>query len=78
MTNGQMQSDNPRYRHKKRETTYELIIEGIELQTSDKDYPIKEGTQLTIYRSELTGKLWARPTSEFHDGRFERLDNNVL
>jgi hypothetical protein len=29
--------------------------------------------KLTIYRGESDGKLWARPTAEFNDGRFEEL-----
>lgn len=28
---------------------------------------------VVIYRSDETGSLWARPTGEFEDGRFERL-----
>lgn len=55
-----------RYRHKKRGTTYEVL--GVaELQA---EQPQVEKAALTIYRGD-DGKLWARNTAEFHDGRFE-------
>ncbi|MEG3086201.1 hypothetical protein [Sphingomonas sp. PB4P5] len=56
------------YRHKKRGTLYEMIGTA-ELQASQ---PRCEHAELAIYRGE-DGKLWARNTGEFHDGRFERL-----
>jgi len=31
------------------------------------------GGPITIYKGS-DGKYWARPTHEFHDGRFERID----
>jgi hypothetical protein len=55
------------YRHKKRGTLYEMIGTA-ELQAS---HPQFEHAELAIYRGE-DGKLWARNTGEFHDGRFER------
>jgi hypothetical protein len=59
----------PRWRHKKRGTSYEQIGHA-ELQSSCG--PINEGEPLVIYRGE-DGKLWARPVLDFHDGRFEPL-----
>lgn len=56
------------YRHKKRGTTYEVIGEA-ELQASQ---PQAEYAALVIYRGE-DGKLWARNSGEFHDGRFEEV-----
>lgn len=56
------------FRHKKRLTTYNIIGDA-ELQCSS---PVEEGDKLIVYRCKETGKLWARPQSEFFDGRFER------
>lgn len=57
-----------RFRHFKRGTEYEVI--GIaELQASQ---PQQEHARLAIYRGD-DGKLWARNTGEFSDGRFELL-----
>jgi len=59
----------PRYRHKKRGTTYEMI--GTDSLQANAD--ISEGCNLCIYRDEVDGKLWARPVGEFLDGRFSPL-----
>lgn len=59
---------NPTHRHVKRGTSYEVIGEA-ELQQASRFGPT-EGDRLTIYRGE-DGKLWARASSEFEDGRFE-------
>jgi len=61
-------SGNPgnRVKHLKRGSTYRLT--GVaELQSS---LPIAEGEKLCIYVSETESKAYARPTSEFTDGRF--------
>lgn len=34
---------------------------------------VPDGAKLTIYRCEVDGRLWARPTAEFSDGRFEEI-----
>lgn len=52
--------------HKKRRSTYNVIGVG-ELQTTT---TISEGTKLVVYRSPVDGRLWARPETEFNDGRF--------
>ncbi len=57
-----------RYRHLKRGTVYE-VIGTAELQAGQ---PQLEHAELVIYRGE-DGKLWARNSAEFHDGRFERV-----
>jgi hypothetical protein len=54
------------WRHKARGTTY-TIVGAAELQCAA---PIPEKTQVTIYRDCKDGALWARPTTEFFDGRF--------
>lgn len=54
------------WRHKARGTTY-TIVGAAELQCAA---PIPEKTQLTIYLDCKDGALWARPTTEFFDGRF--------
>ncbi|MFW6002276.1 MAG: hypothetical protein ACOCQD_02965 [archaeon] len=53
-------------RHKKRGTNY-LVIGEAEVQSSK---PIKEGDKVVIY-VDNNGKKWARPSSEFYDGRFD-------
>lgn len=59
------------YRHVKRGTTYAVIGEA-ELQCASHDP--SEGDELVIYRGQ-DGKLWARMRDEFHDGRFERIED---
>lgn len=61
-----MKSITARYRHKKRGGVYDCVSHA-SLQT---DKPIEDGCDLVIYQGE-DGKWWARPTAEFHDGRFE-------
>ena len=60
-------SNQPRWRHKKRGTTYTVIGNG-EVQA---DEPLTDYEVVTIYRCEQTGDLWVRRISEFMDGRFE-------
>ena len=58
-------SEGQRWQHVKRGTEYEIV--GIaELQAGQ---PQCEHAALAIYRGE-DGKLWARNTGEFTDGRF--------
>ena len=38
------------------------------MQCSD---PVASGTAMTVYEAESDGELWARPATEFVDGRFE-------
>lgn len=59
-----------RWKHKERGTTYERI--GGALVQNSGGGRICEGDVLTVYRGE-DGQLWARPSHEFHDGRFERV-----
>lgn len=58
------------YRHLKSRGIYELI---------SKDEIILEAdlNPLTIYKSVETGVVWARPTAEFFDGRFELLEDDL-
>lgn len=57
----------PTHRHKKRGTEYRAFEHMAHLQT---DTPLTDMARLVIYESEA-GALWARPPSEFDDGRFE-------
>lgn len=63
----------PTHRHKARGSVYQEI--GIaELQSATR---IQEGAWLIIYRAK-DGRLWARPTREFRDGRFEVLPRAAI
>jgi hypothetical protein len=62
----------PRWRHKVRGSVYEEI--GLaSLQTAR---PVRDKTVLVVYQGS-DGTLWARPKTEFQDGRFERLPSNA-
>lgn len=64
----------PRWRHKKRGTHYtELGTARLQLALP---VVIEEGAVLMIYRGD-DGVLWARPESEFRDGRFEQVPHGV-
>lgn len=55
-----------RWRHQQRGTEYLSL--GVALVQSGK--PIFEGERLMVYVDPESGQLWARPESEFRDGRF--------
>lgn len=59
-----------RAHHKKRGTDYFVAPFELNLQCSGR---ISEGTMLTMYvdQEHATTKIYARPTYEFNDGRFE-------
>lgn len=52
------------YRHDKTGGVYEVICNATTEST---------GELLVIYRNTATGERWARPATEFNDGRFVRL-----
>lgn len=56
-----------RIRHHKRQSTYRVIGSG-ELQVSIAD--IGDGSELTIYQCEKTGKIYLRAPEEFTTERF--------
>lgn len=58
----------PRYQHVKRGTIYS-ILGRFEVQASE---PIVEGKWVVAYQCD-NGSKWARPESEFFDGRFVKL-----
>jgi hypothetical protein len=64
-----------RYRHKKRGTVYQSIGAAT-VQSSVR--AIHEGDTVEVYRAEGDGALWARPTEEFHDGRFEEISPTLI
>lgn len=64
------------WRHKKRGTTYEIVTDSAFLQCSAAPEFERafEDDAWTVYRSLQTGAVYIRPTEEFLDGRFERID----
>lgn len=56
-----------RVRHRKRGTCYSVVTRCALLQSAE---PIGEAAVLVIYKGD-DGRFWARPESEFDDGRFE-------
>lgn len=58
-----------KFRHLKRGTTYTVVG----LATLQTQAPAGDEAELVIYVSQ-DGTLWARPSSEFLDGRFEELN----
>lgn len=63
-----------RYRHLKRGTTYRLVGQA-RVQT---DVPLADMDEVTVYRCEQNGDLWARRRDEFEDGRFEQIGGPTL
>lgn len=63
------QSHSRRWRHKKRDTVY-IELGRAELQTT---HPVGEGEHLVMYICPKTDKMYARPVTEFEDGRFEEV-----
>jgi hypothetical protein len=68
-------------------TSDEPAFEGAKLRTPDGKYtatlqasaPITRGTQLVVYvpADNPKGRAWVRPLSEFIDGRFEFVADNM-
>jgi hypothetical protein len=59
-----------KYRHRKRGSEYTISgIGKIQIATD-----IKDGDEVVIYRNTDTFKICVRKTTEFEDGRFERID----
>lgn len=58
----------PTHRHRKRGTLYEVLGDAVLQSASD----VRDDHPLIVYRGE-DGQLWARPPTEFNDGRFEEL-----
>ena len=62
--------DGPRWRHKKRGTTYRVLHEGT---MSSAKVSVVDDEPMVVYQAESDGRIWVRPTAEFYDGRFEVL-----
>lgn len=64
------------WRHKKRGSVYEVVTQAASIQVSAApDIEERYGhVPWTVYRSIETGLLYLRPTEEFLDGRFERIE----
>jgi hypothetical protein len=60
-----------RWRHKKRGSAYNVLTATAAAQCSTG--PINEGDHVTVYQAD-DGNWYVRKTSEFQDGRFERID----
>jgi len=61
-----------KWRHKKRGSVCELIGSA-QVQAPD-DAPLTDYELVEVYR-EADGQMWVRRRSEFHDGRFEQINN---
>jgi hypothetical protein len=60
---------NETYRHLRRGSLY-TVVGRATLQT---DRPLTDDQELIVYKG-VDGYLWARPSDEFCDGRFQRAD----
>lgn len=56
-------------KHVKRGTTYNVLGKA-RIQT---EWPVVDNVELTVYQGQ-DGIMWARPTDEFEDGRFVKVD----
>ncbi|AKR48455.1 MULTISPECIES: DUF1653 domain-containing protein [Acetobacter] len=57
------------YRHKKRGTQYMVMGKG----TLQIEGP-HDMTECIVYMSMDDGRIWVRPSTEFFDGRFEKVE----
>jgi hypothetical protein len=64
------------WKHKVRGHVYEIVSETASLQMScDPEVEARyENDDFVVYRNVKNGAVWIRPTEEFMDGRFERVD----
>jgi len=58
------------YRHRRRGTSYTVLGKAILQSTRS----LSDEQELVIYVGP-DGRLWARPTDEFYDGRFEKIES---
>ncbi len=67
---------NGRYRHKSG-MVYVVITDCASLQCSatPEFEAMFDGHDWTVYRNVKTGAIWVRPTKEFKDGRFEKIED---
>lgn len=65
----------PRWRHTTRGTVYVEIGRGC-FQTAHPGAEYLDDQQVVIYQAESGGQVWVRPTYEFLDGRFERVEDS--
>lgn len=64
-------STGEKYRHKKRQSQYELTGPG--RMQLEEGAVISDMSEIMVYRDTTDGSLWVRLKSEFEDGRFEKL-----
>lgn len=64
------EQSKPVFKHLKRGTTYN-ILGTARIQT---EWPVVDNVELTVYQGTEDGKMWARPTDEFLDGRFVKIE----
>ena len=64
------------WRHKVRGSVYEILIDDASLQCSAAPAfeEMFEDDNWIVYRNVDTGAFSVRPTAEFHDGRFEKIE----
>lgn len=56
------------YQHMKTGGVYRVLYDDVTLEANMEP--------LVIYQGICSGRKWARPASQFHDGRFVRLEED--
>lgn len=59
------------WRHKKTQGLYD-VIGSARMQTND--CPALDMEVVVVYKSRQDNSVWVRPYYEFHDGRFEEIN----
>lgn len=61
------------WRHKKRGSIYKVLTHDAKIQNKEMEY-LYPDKQWTVYENLSDGSVYVRMTSEFLDGRFEKVN----